>query len=117
LFAFAGGILISACAIYCHRWSNRLIEERRYLAVWVGVPILLVAALLVIPAITMLLAKYFIPEPYYDGNPPGPCCDGDITVVFVLLLWPFSALVALICVFAAVARSLAKSPAQPDRRR
>jgi hypothetical protein len=117
LFLFAGGSLISACAIYCHRWSSRLIEERRYLPVWIGVPILLLTALVVIPAIMTLSAKYFIPEGYHDDYPPGPCCDGDITGVFVLLLWPFSALVGFICVFAAIVRSLTKSPAQPDRRR
>ncbi|WP_298871111.1 hypothetical protein [uncultured Bradyrhizobium sp.] len=113
LFLFAGGGLISACAIFCHRWSSRLIQKRRYLAVWVGVPILLVVALLVVPAgmftAAALLADLFLPQPYHDGDPSGPCCDGDLTTMLVLLLWPFSALVALIYVFAAFVRSLAST--------
>jgi hypothetical protein len=117
LFLFAGGWLISACAIYCHRWSSRLIEKRRYLAVWFGVPVLLVAALLVIPAgmfvAEALLVKYLLPVPYHDDNSPGPCCDGDVTVVLVLLLWPFSALAALIYIIAAFVRSCASIEKAP----
>jgi hypothetical protein len=108
LFLLAGGWLISSCAIYCHRWTSRLIEQRRYLAVWIGVPILLLAALLVIPAgmfvADALFAEHFLPAPYRDDSPPGPCCDADITLLLVFLLWPFSALVALVYIVAAFVR-------------
>jgi hypothetical protein len=87
------------------------------LAVWVGVPLLLVAALLIIPASMFvaeaLLDKYFLPQPYHDDYSPGPCCDGDVTNALVLLLWPFSALAALAYLFAAFVRCCASIKIPP----
>jgi hypothetical protein len=77
------------------------------------VPILLIAALLFVSVGTFigsaLLERHLHPLPDIGNDPPGPCCDGDITVVFVLLLFPFSALAAFIHIFATFVR-LCASP-------
>ena len=107
----AGGVL-SVIAVICHRLSDRLFQNRRYLAylaAWLSSSILFIGALLAIPLALVIIADIFYPGYQLQGDEtPGPMGNGgagpDLFFVFCFTLWPLGILAVLIYAMAGVFR-------------
>jgi hypothetical protein len=99
----AGGVL-SVIAVICHRLSDRLFQNRHYLAyiaAWLSASILFIGALLAIPLASVIIADIFYPGYQLQGDgTPGPMGNGgagsDLFFVFCFTLWPLGILAVLI---------------------
>ena len=95
----AGGAL-SVIAVICHRLSDRLFQNRRYLAYLaarLSASIMFFGALLAIPLVLVIIADIFYPDYQLQGDEtPGPMGNGgggsDLFFAFCLTLWPLGIL-------------------------
>jgi uncharacterized membrane protein len=118
----AGGVL-SVIAVICHRLSDRLFQNRRYLvylAVRLSASILFFGALLAIPLALFVIADIFDPGYQLQGDEtPGPMGNGgsgsDLFFCFFLILWPLGILAILIYAMVGIFRLLFVETAESAR--